>query len=136
MKPFIKWMVGTLLIFAALSSAYHLYLKKNSRQILVAVDTSFAMRSVWHQVPQILKAIENQRYVKFCLITEKYRVHSWSPVLKLDRIEPYAPRDFSKLVGSERYREIEDSSQKYLITNLKGSELESFKGWTIINLAM
>ena len=135
MKPFIIWLVFTVFVFGASSGAYHLYLEKSPRKILVAVDSSFSMKAVWNQVPQALKTISaDQRYVTFSLVTEKTRIHSWSPELKLDSVVPYAPRDFSKFLDSGKYPEIDEAQQKYLITDSDGAQSNNFKGWTVIPL--
>lgn len=34
MKPFVIWIAITLLVFGAISGAYHLYLQNNSRRFL------------------------------------------------------------------------------------------------------
>jgi hypothetical protein len=134
MKPFIIWIVITLLVFGTSSAAYHLYLEKSPRKILVAVDSSFSMKEVWNQVPQTLRTLEGQRYVTYSLVTEKNKIHSWSPELKLGTIVPYAPRDFSKLIGNAKYPEVEEAQQKYLITDPDGAQSNNFRGWTVISL--
>jgi len=135
MKPFIIWTVITLIIFGTCSGAYHLYLEKNPRKILVAVDSSFPMKSAWPRIPQVLETIADQRYVAFSLVTEKNKIHSWSPELKLGTIVPYAPTDFSKLTSNEKYPEIDEAMQKYLITtDMEVSQNNNLKGWTIIQL--
>ncbi len=135
MKPFVIWIIITLIVFGTCSAAYHLYLEKNPRKILVAVDSSFLMQAVWPQVPQALEAIANRRYTVFSLVTEKNRIHSWSPNLQLGTLVPYAPQDFLKLTNSTEYPEIAEAMQKYLITtNIEASQSKDFKGWIIIQL--
>ncbi len=135
MKPFVIWIVLTLIVFGICSGVYHFSLEKNPRKILVAVDSSFPMTSVWPQVPQVLETIADQRYVSFSLVTEKNRIHSWSSEVQPGTIVPYAPQDFSKLTGSEKYPEIDEAAQKYLITtNLEASQSKGLRGWTIIQL--
>jgi hypothetical protein len=148
MKPFVIWFMLTLLVFGISSGTYHWYLKTHPQKILVAVDTSFLMQSVWQQVPQVLQDIADQRYATFSLVTERSRIHSWSPELKLGPIVswspelklgpivPYGPRDFSKFTSSTKYAEIDEATKKYLITtNLEAPQRSNFKGWTIIQLS-
>lgn len=136
MKPFFIWIVITLLVFVGISGAYHLYLQNNPRRILVALDSSFSMKSVWNQVPDILKDLEQQRYTMFSLVTEKNKIHSWSPSLNLDTLVPYAPRNFSKLLDSASYPEINEAKEKFLITNREGAQSENMTGWTVVQLPL
>ena len=135
MKTFSIWLGLTLLVFGSSSGTYHWYLQTYPQKILVAVDTSFPMQGVWQQVPQVLQQIGNQRYATFSVVTDKNRIQSWSPQLNLGAIVPYAPRDFSKFTGSAKYPEIDEATQKYLITtNLEASQVSNLRGWTIIQL--
>ena len=135
MKPFIIWTVITLIVFGVCSGGYHFYLGENPRKILVAVDSSFPMKAAWARVTQILETLDDQRYAAFSLVTEKNKIHSWRPELNLGTIVPYAPPDFSKLTGGEKYSEIDEALQKYLITtDTEASQSKDFKGWTIIQL--
>ena len=134
MKPFLTWITSTLVVFGILGGAYHFYLERNPRKVLVAVDTSFPMKAVWGQVPDALEAIAEQRYTAFSLVTEKNRIHSWSDRLQSIKTMPYAPRKVSKLTDRE-YTEIDDASEKYFITNASAAEIEQLKGWTILHIA-
>ncbi len=134
MKPFIIWLVLTIILFGAISVSYHVYLESHPQKILVAVDASFPMKTVWSQVPQKLHEIENRRYALYCLITDKNRIHDWSSRLQLGTIAPYAPQDLSKLLDSSKYSEIEEAGEKYLITTSDAAQLNQFNGWTIISL--
>ena len=136
MKPFVAWLAVTCVIFGACGGAYHLYLTKNPRKILVAVDSSFQMKAVWPRIPDTLRLIEQQRYATFALITEKNRIHSWSPSLSLGVMIPYAPRDFSRLASTAAYPEIREANRKYVITTLlEASAQAQLRGWEIIQLA-
>ncbi len=132
MKPFSIWAVITLIVFGAFSGGYHLYLTENPRKVLVAVDSSFPMKSVWRQVPRVLDNIDNQRYAEFTLLTGKNRIHSWLPRLELGTVVPYAPRDLSRLTDKGNYLELDEATEKYLVTNAAPSETANFDGWHII----
>ncbi len=132
MKPFGIWMSIVLVVFGIYSAACHIYFVKNPHRVLVAVDTSFPMKADWHNAATIINNIGKQRYTEFCLVTEKKRIHSWSPVLELIKITPYAPRSFIKFTGSKTYGEIEEAEQKYLISNADFTWTEDLKGWTIL----
>ncbi len=134
MKPFAIWVVLTLTLFGAISGAYHVYLRTNPRKILVAVDSSFSMNTVWPQIHRQLDAISDQRYASFCLVTEKNKVHSWSPTLQMGEIVPYAPRDFSKLSNPSLYTELAEADEKYLITDKEGAQSGNIGDWNVIRL--
>ena len=135
MKPFLLWLSITLSIFGACSAAYHLYLTQNPRKILVAVDSSFQMNAVWQRVPVTLTSIQQQRYAQFALVTEKARIHSWSPSLQLGTLVPYAPRDFSKLERDTEYPEMAEAFQKYLITTMiDAAQMARLRDWRVIQL--
>ena len=136
MKAFSIWLGLTLLVFGSSSGTYHWYLQTHPQKILVAVDTSFLMQPVWQQMPQVLQQIGDQRYATFSVVTDKNKIHSWSPQLNLGTPVLYAPRDFSKFTGSAKYPEIDEATQKYLITtSLETSQMSNLKGWTIIQLS-
>ena len=135
MKPFGIWLILACLVFGGMSVAYHLYLSSNPRKVLVAVDSSFSMKSAWPRVSEKLEEIAKRRYASFSLITEKNKIHSWDDGLTLGKIVPYAPRNFTKLADSSAYPELDEAGEKYLITNREGAKESTLKGWTIIQLA-
>ena len=92
------------------------------------------MNAVWSQVPRQLEIISGQRYASFGLVTEKNRVHSWSPTLQVGKIVPYAPRDFSKLSDPLQYTELAQADEKYLITDNEGAQSGNIGDWTVMRL--
>ena len=83
--------------------------------VLVVVDSSFHMKSVWQQVSDVLKNLSSLRYAEFSLITEKNSVHGWSLRLNLGKVSPYAPRSFSKLEGKGNYPAIEEAGEIFFL---------------------
>ena len=71
MKQLLIWGAVFLGLYGGMSGAYHLYLTHHPRRVLVALDTSFPMHTVWSQVPATLAALQTQRYTLFSLITDK-----------------------------------------------------------------
>ena len=135
MKSFIIWFVITVLVFGGIGGGYHAMLNQNPRKVLVAVDSSFQMKSAWSRVPELLDSLDNQRYTSYSLVTEKNPIHSWQSRLELGNVVPYAPADFSKLTGPEKYPEIDQAAQKYLITtDTTVASKNEFKGWTVLQL--
>jgi hypothetical protein len=136
MKPFLVWLAIVILVFGGLGGGYHAMLLQNPRKVLVAVDSSFQMKSAWSRVPNLLDSLDNDRYTVYTLVTEKNPIHSWKSTLNLGALVPYAPLDLAKLTGPEKYPEIEQAAQKYLITTDQTlSSNPDFKEWTIIQLA-
>ena len=98
MKQFLLWCAVFLGLYGVLSSAYHLYLTRYPRRVLVAVDTSFPMQAAWSQVPGTLAILQAQRYTLFGLITDKVRIHPWQSRLELGHLQPYAPRALAQML--------------------------------------
>lgn len=136
MKPFLIWLVITILVFGGIGGGYHAMLTQNPRKVLVAVDSSFQMKSAWPRVPDLLDSLDNHRYTTYSLVTEKKLIHSWEFTLTLNGVVPYAPADYSKLIGPEKYAEIGQAQRKILITTDQTlASNPDFKGWEIIQLA-
>lgn len=133
MKTFVMWNISVLLVFALLSGGYHFMLSAAPRKILVAVDSSFEMQAVWARIPQLLDTLDNQRYATFSLVTEKNKVQGWTSTLNLGTLVPYAPPDYSKLIGENPFPEVQEAAQKYLITT-NADAARQFKGWTVMVL--
>jgi hypothetical protein len=121
MKPFSIWLAITLFAFGVFGGSYHFYLTENPRRVLVVVDSSFHMKSVWQQVSGVLKNLSSLRYAEFSLITEENSVHGWSPRLNLGKVSPYAPRSFSKVKGKGNYPAIEEAGEIFFLTNADAS---------------
>ncbi len=134
MKAFAIWLAITLGVFGAAGGGYHMYLTENPRRILVVVDASFPMKPGWRQLPGVLAGLSRARYTSYSLMTEKNKVHGWSPRLSLKGVTPYAPRDFSKLAGGGNYPEIGQATETYFVTNAAPALTESLPNWRIIRL--
>ena len=135
MKQFLLWCVVFFGLYGVLSSAYHLYLTRHPKRVLVAVDTSFPMQAVWSQVPDMLATVQAQRYTLFGLITDKVRIHPWQSRLELGHLQPYAPRALAHMLDRHRYPEIVAADQIYVLTNAANSAvLAEDKRWHIVQL--
>lgn len=132
MKIFSVWVLIALMVFGTLSGAYHFLLARNPRKVLVVVDSSFSMRAVWHLVPGKVKTLSGRRYTEFGLVTEKIRIHKWSPELRLGSVSPYAPRNFANLEDGDYFPEIGEANEIYLITSAPEALTRGFGGWEII----
>jgi hypothetical protein len=133
MKPFAVWLAIFFGLFAGLSVSYHLYLTHNPRKVLVVLDTSFPMKTVWGQIPGMLDSFQDRRYTVFGMVTDKARIHGWQPRLNLGNITPYAPRELTKLIDRQTYPEIDAADQVYLVTNASNiSALSAAKRWHIM----
>jgi hypothetical protein len=132
MKPFGIWLLLAATLFGALAAGYHFHLTRHPRPLLVALDASYPMQPAWGRVPGILDRLDDRRYARFALVTEKNRIHGWDSELKPGRVAPYAPRDLSRLADPQGYPEMEDAVGMILITNADPEETEGLAGWTII----
>ncbi len=136
MKIFIIWLTATLLLFGSISFGLHSFLEKNPRKVLIAVDTSFSMGSFELQIRETYeKIVKNRtRYAEFALITEKNKIHGWLTTLKPQKMTFYAPKDFLKLTGSNKVNEIDEATEKYLITDANNDQTKRLNNWNIIIL--
>jgi len=136
MQQLLVWCAVFFGFYAGLSGAYHVYLTSHPRRVLVAVDASFPMHTVWSQVPETLAALQARRYTLFSLITDKARVHTWQPQLELGHVQPYAPRALSQLLDHQKYPEIAAADQVYVVTNAAHSAtLAADTRWHIVQLS-
>lgn len=134
MKPFLLWLAMAAVSFSGLGGGYHAYLNANPHKLLVVVDASFAMQPAWSSVGDVLSRLEDRRYTSFSLFTERSRVHGWSTRLHPGKISPYGPRDFSRLVSGPQSAEMTEASEKVLITNASGADLDPFDDWVVIRV--
>ncbi|PID56872.1 hypothetical protein CSB45_09405 [candidate division KSB3 bacterium] len=134
MKSFGIWFALAVAVFGALSGVYHLHVTSHPHLVLVAVDSSFSMQPTWSRVAEQLERFTRRRYTRFSLITEKTMIHGWMNDLRLGKVVPYAPRDFSKLRDRSAYPELSDADEKYLLTDTQGAQEAGLQDWTIIKL--
>ncbi len=131
MKPFAIWLACTLAAFGGLGGGYHAALEADPRKVLVIVDSSFPMQQDWGRVKQAVERLEDRRYTRFGLATEKGPVHGWRGRLSLGRLVPYGPRNFDKLAQGD-FPEIAEAGEVFLVTNAPQSELDRLDGWTVV----
>ncbi len=117
MQAFLLWCVLAIGLYSGLGAAYHAYLTSHPRKILIALDTSYPMRPVWEQVHAMVQALPQPRYSECSVITDKGRLHGWQPVPQLGNVQPYAPRDLTKLLDTQQYPEITAADTVYVVTN-------------------
>ena len=134
MKSFFVWLSITVVLFATAGASYHFYLKSSPRKILVAINSSYAMQTVWPRLPGALDALCRRPYTEFALVTEKNRVHGWATECSFRGVTAYAQRDFSKFSRPNAFPEVEEANETYLITNAKESEIKTLSNWKIIHL--
>lgn len=134
MKPFLVWLAFAVAILGGVSVGSHLYLSESQHRILIGVDASFPMRDVWDKVPGVIKTIEGGRYSVYSLITDKGLVHDWSAKPRLNTFSPYGPRNINKILSENSYRQIDESSERYLITNANENDITDLSGWELIRL--
>ena len=134
MKPLAIWFGIFALVFGAFAIGYHLQRESDPDQVLVVVDSSFDMESVWGRIPGELDALDDERYAEFALATEKQTIHTWDDELRLGTVTPFAPRDFSALTNGE-IDEVSEASELILVTNAPESETEGLDGWRIVRIS-
>ena len=117
------WLGLCLISFAIAAGGYHVYLSSNPHRLLVIVDSSYEMQSMWSRVPKVLKQIGDRPYTEFALATEKKPVHGWASRLDLGRISPYAPRNFSAIDSGDNARLIANADSIVLISNVSKDQV-------------
>ena len=132
MKVFGAWLLGTLVVFGILGGTYHLSLTGDPRKVVVVVDSSYAMNDVWHRVEPMLRGLDDRRYTKFALLTEKGRTHGWKARLTLTQLTPYGPRSFEKLLDGQSFPELAEADEVYVLTNAPTNEAATLGAWEII----
>jgi hypothetical protein len=132
MKPFFTWLLVTLATFGSLGGGYHLYLNEHPRRIVVVLDASYPMQADWRAVAAVLKPISTLPYTEFSLYTEKSKVHGWKSNLAYERVNPFAPRNLTKLERMRRESEFEKADRIIFVTNAGTSELAGLGEWELV----
>lgn len=132
MKHFSIWLAIALSSYAVIAAGWHFYLQAHPHDLAVVVDASYPMQADWARVQQQLQQLNEQRYTRFALATEKGLQHSWDSSLNPARITPYAPRDLSRLKGlRDSLPELQEADKVVVITNAPPEMLEEFDNWVI-----
>ena len=130
MKPLAIWVAVVAVVFGGFAIVTSVL--RDTTRVFVVVDSSFAMRTVWPQVPDELERIEGRDYSEFALATEKDAVHGWAPELTLTGVEPFAPCTFEAI---EDYPEVAEADKLILITTAGSCDTSVLDGWDIISLS-
>lgn len=120
------FLLGVALVFGAIAAV--IVLTRPSETVFVVVDSSFPMREVWDEVPQVLDEIESEGYSEVALATEKGLIHSWQPTFRLRAGTPYAPCDFADI---ETYPEALAADSRILITATTSCPTDTLTGWEV-----
>lgn len=134
MTPFLRWLVAALVSFGTLAGGYHAYLEANPFRVLVIVDSSFPMKTIWPKVTSTLQEVGDRRYTEFSLYSEKNKVHDWQSVLSPDDLVAYAPRNFGNLQNMLNSSEIDDVTEVVFVTNANTIELGEFGDWRVLSI--
>jgi len=134
MKAFVKWLLIAVVIFGGSAASYHFYLKSSPRRIMVVLDSSFSMNQVWDRIPGVLEGLENRKYTKYALASDKGLIHGWLDSFKPGRTVPYAPRNLKNLASRLSLSELKESSEIYLVTSAGTEEISGIDGWKIIRV--
>lgn len=128
MPNFRTWVVLAVSLFALAAWGYHATLSAWPKKVLVIVDSSYPMSTVWDQVPPLLRSLSAARYTIYALATDKGLVHGWQPNLELGPARPYAPRQLADLPQWLQLPERSEARETYLITNAAAAELPAGAG--------
>jgi len=128
-KPLVIWVIGFLVVLGVFAVVVNVV--RDTGRVLVVVDSSFPMESVWNQVPDELDRIDDRRFSEFALGTEKNLVHSWSDMLRLGAVKPFAPCGFDDVMA---YTEIGEADDLILITTPASCPTDQFLDFEIVLL--
>lgn len=129
MKPLAIYLVALLLAFGGLATV--ITVSRDTERVFVVVDSSFAMRDVWRQVPGALDALDDAGYSEFALASEKDLIHSWQERLRFRDSRAYAPCDFT---GISAYAEAAEADELVLITTPASCPTDGLADWEVISL--
>jgi hypothetical protein len=129
-KPFLIWLAGFVVVFGAVAVITNIV--RETDRVFVVVDSSFPMTDVWSRVPGELDDIDDDSFSEFALATEKNIVHTWTDVLTLSGVTPFAPCNFDEI---ETYPEFTEADRLVLITTPSSCETATLAGdWMVITL--
>ncbi|MGB0113972.1 MAG: hypothetical protein WBP59_12175 [Ilumatobacteraceae bacterium] len=130
MKPLAIWLAIVVIVFggyALITTAL-----RETKQVLVVVDSSFQMRPVWSDAQLELDRIDDQDHAEFALATEKGPVHSWRADFRLPAGDPFAPCGFEDVIA---FPDVAEADELILITTTDNTcDLAEFTDWNIIEL--
>ena len=129
MRPLVLFLLGLVLVFGLIAAA--IVVTRPSERVFVVLDSSFPMRDVWTQVPDVLDEIEAEGYAEFALATEKDLVHSWQPAFRLRSQTLYAPCDFSDIAS---YAEAGEADALVLVTTGASCPTDGLADWEVRTL--
>ncbi len=132
MKALGVWLAGFVLLFGGYSGVTHLVRDSDPESVFVIVDSSFQMREVWTQVPDVLDEIDDARYAEYALATEKGPVHGWQEQLTLGAADAFAPCGFDRV---ETYPLVAEADQVVVVTTEGSCETDSLPSdWVVRRL--
>lgn len=134
MKALVVWLLVVGAVFGAAMGIYVFVQSSDTERVFVVVDSSFPMTDDWAEVADVLDDLDDQRYAEFALATEKQSVHTWDDELLLAGVNPYAPRDLSRVLAPDGYPEQPEADRLVLVTNAPAAELEQLTAWEIIRV--
>jgi hypothetical protein len=130
-RPFAIWLAAFVVVFGIFA-----FVTNNVREtdeVFVLVDSSFAMQDVWTRVAVELDRIDDERYSEFALATEKSVVHGYQERLRMGDVVPFAPCNNDRL---DEYPQVQTADRLVLITTDGSCLTEGLEGdWEIIELA-
>ncbi len=129
MKPLAIWVAVVAVVFGGFAIVTSL--ARETTRVFVVVDSSFAMRAVWTQVPDELARIDGRDHAEFALATEKESVHGFQSELTLAGIDAFAPCDFDDI---EQYPEVAEADELILITTSASCDTSTLTAWEIVLL--
>ncbi len=132
MKSLAIWATGVLVAFAALAGVTTA--TRDTEQVFVVVDTSFAMKGKEERVLTELDRIDDRDYAEFALATVARRsgaVHGYEAELDWVDAEAVGPCSFEDI---EAYPEASSADERILVTSVESCPTSELDGWTIIEI--
>lgn len=135
-KSYLSWLLATVLLFAAGAGGLHYYYAGNPHRVLIALDSSYGMKTRWHQVkPRLAEIAKKDRYAVYRLITEKNQVHDWNTAPRLGTTLTYGPRNLQLLLDTTRVKGFDIADDRLALTNDKQTaERLRQAGWQVMML--
>ena len=127
MRAFMIWLFGATTMVAVAGAAFHTHFSKAPRHVVVVLDTSLDMASLWPGVEEALDRIDDPPYAVYSLYTPRSRLHGPEPQLRLGQARAYGHRDLKGLedLGADAWRRI-------LVSNAPRSDLSELRDWDVV----
>lgn len=130
------WFAILILVYMGFGIGLDQFFINHPKLVLVAVDTSFAMKKFENNVETLLLEMgKPSRYVRYGLISDKTMVQDWQPDIKKVSLNYYGPLNLEPVWQGKIKDMVEHADQKIFISNADKSKRMKFRNWNNISVS-